>query len=237
MSSNLSSRGAALVSLRDARERSISRLTDAFAHDQLDLEEFERRLTVAHRTDSLTELETLCRDLTVTAETALAPTPAPVASTTALSVREYQRLLLVMGGTTRQGRWTPARRLRIVAVMGGAELDFRDAVLAPGVYTVDITAVMGGVSIIVPPHLAVEVEGTAVLGGFDHSERAPSQPDPERPVLRIQGLAVMGGVHVETRLVGDRQPHGADRQRRRELAAGHPRALPPRRDPDDDPPR
>jgi hypothetical protein len=32
-----------LVSVRDARERAIAVLTDRFAHDRLDVDEFERR--------------------------------------------------------------------------------------------------------------------------------------------------------------------------------------------------
>jgi hypothetical protein len=221
-----------LVSLRDARERSIARLTEAFAHDVLEMDEFERRLSIAHRTNSTEELATLTADLqdeAATATTALA-VPAPVSPA---SVRQSQRLLLIMGGTSRRGQWTPARKLRIIALMGGADLDFREAALAPGVTEVHITAVMGGVNIVVPPHLAVEMDGSAILGGFEHSDRAPLDPDPERPVLRVYGLAVMGGVNIETRLLGEseRDAHRRRRQGRRELSeARRTPALPPHRD-------
>lgn len=229
MSSTSSSRPAtALLALRDVRERSISQLSDAFAHDQLEMDEFERRLAIAHRSESTAELQALTADLTPTTDsTALAPRPALAHAD--IKIRDTQRLLLVMGGTSRKGRWTPARNLRIIAVMGGAELDFREAVMAPGIYDLHITAVLGGVTIYVPPKLAIEVEGSAVLGGFEHSERAPLTPDPERPVLRVHGLAVLGGVHVETLLPGD-QPSGMEHRghrKRRELATAGPRpALP-----------
>lgn len=236
MSSSPSSRDAvALITLRDARERSIAQLSDAFAHDLLEMEEFERRLSIAHRTDSLTELQSLCTDLVPASEAVPAPLTQPVAPSPALAVRDRQRMLLLMGGTERTGRWTPARRLRIIAVMGGAELDFREAVMAPGVYDIHITAVMGGVTLIVPPQLAVEIEGSAILGGFAHTERAPQTPDPDRPVLRVHGLAVMGGVHVETRLLGDsRASLGESRRQQRLAARRQPRALPPRRDAESD---
>ena len=42
-------KAAALVALRDTRERVIACLSDEFAHDRLELEEFERRLGIAHR--------------------------------------------------------------------------------------------------------------------------------------------------------------------------------------------
>ena len=54
----------------------------------------------------------------------------------------------------------------------------------------------GGVQIIVPPGLAVEVHGTAIMGGFQNVNRAPAHPDPDAPLLRVHGLAFMGGVDV-----------------------------------------
>lgn len=219
------------VALRDARERVIARLSDGFAHDELELEEFEQRLGLAHRSSSLAELSQLTRDLAVSA-TALAKVPAVAPAPVPASVRAEQTLAAVLGGTTRVGRWTPPRRLRVIAIMGGVELDFREATLHPGVTEVVITAVMGGVSITVPPQLAVEMDGMAIMGGFAHSERAPAQHDPDRPVLRVRGVAVMGGVDIKTRLVGESALEARLRRRalggrRRALAAGRRAALPP----------
>src|SRR5207253_151068 len=60
-------------------------------------------------------------------------------------VRDRATVVAIMGGSTRRGSWTPARHLRVLTVMGGAELDFRDAVFAPGVTEVSIFTFMGGV--------------------------------------------------------------------------------------------
>lgn len=216
-----------LVALRDTRERVIARLSEGFAHDELELEEFERRLGLAHRSDSLAELEGLTQELGQPA-TALAPVTPAVPS----NVRAEQTLAAVLGGTTRAGHWTPPRRLRVIAIMGGAELDFREAALSPGVTEVVITAIMGGVTIIVPPQLAVEMNGVAIMGGFAHSERAPAQHDPERAILRVSGVALMGGVEIKTRLIGESGREARRRAlagKRRALAAGRP-ALPPHKE-------
>ncbi|MFO0575383.1 MAG: LiaF-related protein [Polyangia bacterium] len=116
-------------------------------------------------------------------------------------------------------------------MLGGIELDFREASLGPGVTEVHITAVLGGVSLIVPPQLAVEMDGTAIMGGFEHSERAPVQLDPERPVLRVHGLALWGGVAIETRLPGETELEAHKRRHeQRRLPGKRAPALPPRRD-------
>jgi hypothetical protein len=46
-------------------------------------------------------------------------------------------------------------------------------------------------------------------------ERHAVEPDPDRPVLVVKGFAMMGGVHIETRLVGE-TAGDAQRRRRRE---------------------
>jgi hypothetical protein len=203
-----------LVALRDRREQVIARLSEAFARDALELEEFERRLALAHRAEAVAELEPLVADLGAATTTALVPAP----SATPERVRDRGTVAAVFGGAVRRGTWTPARHLRVVTVMGGAELDFRDAVFAPGVTEVHITTVMGGVQLIVPPTLAVEMEGIAIMGGFEQAERAPARVDPERPLLRVTGLALMGGVHIETRLPGESAGQ-ANRRRRKERKA------------------
>ncbi len=147
-----------LVAVRDARERAIARLSDAFAHDDLDLEEFERRLTVAHQASSLAVIEELISDLAVEPSSGSAIALAKVAPT-ALVQRDSQKMMAVLGGVMRRGAWTPARQTKILAVMGGGVLDFREANLAPGVTEIHVTACMGGVQIIVPPNLAVEMNG------------------------------------------------------------------------------
>jgi hypothetical protein len=212
-------RETGLVAIRDAREQVITQLSDAFANDRLDVDEFERRLTLAHQADSFVRLEELTRDL--------APAPAPAlplthsTMPTALArVREAQTMLAIMGGVTRRGRWTLPRKLRVVAIMGGVDLDFREAVLPAGVTELVIVACMGGANLVVPPHLAVEMNGSAIMGGFDHSDRAPSVPDPDRPVLRVHGFACMGGVSIQTRLPGE-SDREAQRRRRRERRALH----------------
>jgi hypothetical protein len=202
--------------VHDARETAIAELSEQFAHDNLDMEEFERRVTLAHRASSVTELRDLVRDLP--GGTTLATRTASTAIVPETQVRPEQTLAAIFGGVERAGTWTVARHVKVRAIMGGAQLDFRDARLGLGVTTVEITAVMGGVDIIVPPELAVEIDGTAIFGGFAHMERAPRDPDPNKPVLRVTGFAFMGGVSVRTRLVGesDRQARRRDRLERRE---------------------
>jgi hypothetical protein len=107
--------------------------------------------------------------------------------------------LAVMGGSSRKGVWAAPRQLNAVAIMGGVELDFRDARLGPGETRVNAVAVMGGIEIIVPPGLPVTVRGLGVLGAVDQEEQAAAETSGEAPRLKVTALACMGGVEVKTR--------------------------------------
>jgi hypothetical protein len=99
---------------------------------------------------------------------------------------------------------------------------------------VHIFSLMGGVNVVVPPTLAVEMEGAAIMGGFEQTERAPAQLDPERPLLRVTGFALMGGVQIETRLPGESEQDARRRRRRerKELRRSQRRKLLPEPPPD-----
>jgi len=108
---------------------------------------------------------------------------------------ERATLLAVLGGVERRGAWEPPARLRVVAVMGGGRLDFREADLLEGVTEIEVLAFWGGVEIRVPRDVHVDAHGQGLLGGFTHLQHRAGEADV--PSLRIRGIALMGGVEVK----------------------------------------
>ena len=203
---------------QETRERVIARLSDHFAHDALDVDEFERRVTVAQTSENPADIEALLADLSEVAGP-IAPVPAVVPTVVPALLpaeRDRDTLYAIFGGIDRRGTWTVPRRMKIVAIMGGAHLDLREARFPPGVVELDVTAVMGGIEIVVPPGLAVQMHGSAIMGGFADVDRAPANPDPDAPLLRVRGLTMMGGVNISMRLPGESE-RGARRRERRAL--------------------
>src|SRR5262249_10858227 len=120
----------------------------------------------------------------------------------------------IMSGHDRRGSWLVPRSMTIFTMMGGVNLDFREASLPAGVIDIKIVGMMGGVEIIVPPDLAVDISGVAIMGGFQDLHRAPTEPDLSKPLLRIRGVIMMGGVDVSTRLIGESGSEARKRYRR-----------------------
>ncbi|HET7276362.1 MAG TPA: DUF1707 domain-containing protein [Longimicrobiaceae bacterium] len=187
--------------LREAREHAIAELCEHFALDNLEAGELERRIDSAHAAAIMADLDALTADLPARVTPGSA---APADPNVAEERAKNQAVIAVMGGTEQRGHWTPAARVVVVTAMGGAELDFREARLPPGVTDVYVFAVMGGAEIIVPPGLRIESNGIAIMGGWGHSQHdAPERRDPNAPILRIGGLAIMGGVDITERQRGE----------------------------------
>lgn len=196
------------AALRSQREQTIEHLTNAFTRDELGLDEFEQRLNQAYAAGASSELEGLVSDLS--AECAVPATELVAAPSTGLAPVERpargQRAVAILGSVERRGHWTVARSSGALAVLGSVVIDLRDVALPPGVTTIEVSAVLGSIEILVPPNLAVESEGSSILGSFEGIQRVPREADPDLPVLRVQGRAVLGSIEVSTRLPDSRMP-------------------------------
>ena len=217
----------AMIELADAREKAIDLLSECFARDMLTVEDFERRVSLAHAAGSMAELGIAIEGLEAGVgaaqgdrsppKMAHAPVAAPLAE-----VRAADRAVAVFGETKRAGRWVPARRNTVVAFMGSAVIDLREARFGPGGATFSVVAAMGSVEILVPPGVNVRCGGSAVFGNFGQRDSGPASVAPDSPAIRVDGFSVFGSVEIETRHPGEsrreaRRRRRLEKKRRRRL--------------------
>lgn len=178
-------------SLEEYREAVIGALGVAFASDDLSMSTLERRLEVAVRATSLDELDALVGDL---------PSVGPTRGERVTAEPAPQRTVIAafMGGQVRKGHWHVPRHVKVFAVAGGVQLDLRQARFSPGVTEIEVFCLAGGIEVIVPPDVRVESMGIAIMGGFDASD-TDGHADPGAPVVRINGVALMGGVEARVK--------------------------------------
>jgi len=209
---------------RDVRQKTIDVLCESFARDEMDVEEFEQRVELVERATTMEHLRTIVADI----PTQLVPGESQVAARHTLpadQIPEHSVIAGIMGGGQRSGAWVPAKRNWAVGVMGGCELDFREAQLGPGVTEITAFALMGGVQVLVPPNVRVECSGIGIMGAFEHKPTVISTVDPDAPIIRVNGVAIMGGVEVTVRHAGEsardvRRRLKAERKAQRRIARG-----------------
>lgn len=164
------------------RDRVVSDLGAHAAAGRLTLAELEHRAGLALVARSRGELERIVRDLP--------SAPAPDAER-----RATRWLVSLMGGSDRRGRWRVGRRLTTIAVMGGNDLDLREAEIAGPTTTIVAVAVMGGIDVYVPDTVEVDLGGLALMGGND--QRGSVRPPREgAPLVRVRAYSLLGGVDV-----------------------------------------
>lgn len=185
--------------IQQVRERVVEQLSEHFARDHLTLDDLEARMARVYAATTPAEVDALVEDLPALAMGApVTVTPDGYAPTPKLK----ERLIAVMSGISRRGLWKIPRRLRVVAVMGGVELDLRQAELPPGVTEIHAFVFMGGLQVRVPPGVRLETEGFAFMGGFEDRVHEPGVARADAPVVRVTGVAIMGGVDAQVQAVG-----------------------------------
>ncbi|MFI9718073.1 DUF1707 domain-containing protein [Streptomyces sp. NPDC052396] len=176
------------------RERVAEVLRVAVAEGRLDMEEFGERLDAVYQARTHGELQPLVRDLPAAAAQGTEPVPAGDWAGRIGRVPASRSAVAVMGGFQRKGNWTVPRRLTSFVFWGGGQIDLREADFEGPEIEIRCIAIMGGMEVIVPPELDVQVTGLGVMGGFDHSGSGAGTPG--SPRVRITGFAFWGGVGV-----------------------------------------
>ncbi len=102
-------------------------------------------------------------------------------------------MFALMGGHVLTSHSKAFRGGDMVAIMGGCELDLRQADLAESEAVIETVALMGGIEIKVPEDWTVVMKGFPVMGGFEDTTKPRGETGKR---LIVRGLALMGGVEV-----------------------------------------
>jgi len=183
------------------REIVIGHLRTAVGEGRITLDEFADRAGQVYAARIVADLQRVITDLPVVAPI---PTPTPQSPMPEVDVsgapvkRRRQRIVAIMSGRERRGRWRVGPKLSAFAWWGGVKLDLRGALLESTEIEITATAIMGGIDILVPEGIPVDMDGFVLMGGADNRVRdAPALPGAPRITVRVRGL--WGGISVRSR--------------------------------------
>ena len=165
-------------------------LREAAGDGRIDLGELDERLEATYAAKTYGELVPITHDLA----------PAlPSSGAVAGPGGDHGRAVAILGGVERRGIWTVPATFSVFCLMGGADLDLREARFSAPEVTLHINAFMGGANIVVNPTNVV-VHGVGIMGGYSGPPSDPAaRLTADSPVVHVKGVAIMGGVSVVRR--------------------------------------
>jgi hypothetical protein len=175
------------------RDRAATVINSAMAEGRLTADEHSERLDAIYSAKTHADIVPLLDDLPGSSAVA-APAPA---GGLAGPAGHTDRLVAILSGATRKGAWRASSVIDAFTLMGGVELDFREAMLPGREITVRAVCIMGGVLITVPPEMHVVSSVVAIMGGTEIADDTAESLRPDAPVLRVSGACIMGGVEVK----------------------------------------
>ena len=202
------------------RERVAETLREAAGDGRLTMDELDERLDAVYAAKTYAELVPITHDLPDNSGAA-SPVPAPSRADSA-AVRQYggeptsHTAVAILGGFSRKGDWVVPKTFNAFMLLGGGEIDLRDARFAEREVSIHVVAILGGCEVIVPEDATVNVNGVGIMGAFEHSAQGAGI-SAGGPVINISGVAFMGGVDVTRRPPKKSKREKLEAKRSREL--------------------
>jgi hypothetical protein len=85
----------------------------------------------------------------------------------------------------------------IVNVFGGSEIDLMQADIN-GTATLEVTAIFGGATLIVPSNWAIKSEAVTIFGGISDKRKFAALAEPATKTLVLKGTMIFGGMEIKS---------------------------------------
>ena len=196
------------------RHRVAELLREAAGEGRLDIDELDERLEAAYSAKTYGDLVPLTADLPVGAP------QHPLAGSHSVGVpgvpaQRFDSTVGIMGGTSRRGLWEIGPTHTAFALMGGVDIDLRQARFTSRETVIHAFGIWSGIDIYVNAYTRVVVDGVGIMGAFDQArDKVRPELGPDSPLVRVTGFALMAGVTVQ------RRPMPGQRRRKRRML-GH----------------
>ncbi len=112
-----------------------------------------------------------------------------------IAASDREDVMAILSGSEARVESKDFKGSRVTSICGGAMIDLRKAVIKKEA-TIDVFAFWGGIEIIVPEHVMVKNNTSAIMGGVEQQAGGDAVKEGS-PILYITGDVVMSGVEVK----------------------------------------
>lgn len=179
------------------RDRIADILREAVAEGRLTPEEHAERVELVYRAKTVGELEPLVSDLPGVGSPSSPGRAAgsPFVYEPGVASADAEKLVAVFSSATRRGRWRVGGRTHAFALFGTVEIDLTEALFGQRLTVINATSIFGNVEVKVPENITLRGSGTGIFSNFEVVNT--ESPDPEAPVVVVNGYAVFGNVEAK----------------------------------------
>ncbi|GLP95101.1 hypothetical protein [Paraferrimonas sedimenticola] len=182
--------------IKAVRDQVIDQLIMNYSHNELSAEAFERRLDEAMGSDDPQFLMSLVEDLPLTADDAYQRNKAQnLGYQYQPDVEEQDRIINVLSGNTRGGRFVPAKEIEMWSFLSGASIDFSEADFQHPVVRIKLYSLLASDEIFVPENVNVITKASCVVGSVEN--RAGNYGGEGQPTIIIEGVNVLSSLEIK----------------------------------------
>ncbi|WP_293300588.1 LiaF domain-containing protein [Pedobacter sp. UBA4863] len=125
------------------------------------------------------------------------PADAAAANDTNFNANDYINSVNVFGGSNQVIYSKNLKGGEVTAVFGGGDINLTQSDFE-GQIVIDVTAIFGGVKIVVPPTWQIKSEVTAIFGGVDDKRAIYPSTEQVNKLVIIRGVVLFGGVEFKS---------------------------------------
>lgn len=164
------------------------------------MEELDERLEAAYVAKTYGDLVPLTADLPIDSQLRHPAVDQPAGGVPLPTAHRFDTSVAIMGGISRKGVWEVGSSHTAFALMGGLEIDLREARFTSRETVIHAYGIWAGIDIYVNAHTRVIVDGFGIMGAFDQGrDKVEADLGPDSPIVRVNGFALMAGVTVQRR--------------------------------------
>jgi len=104
--------------------------------------------------------------------------------------------VLFIEGSEPKGKFIVPKSYKAISILNGFKIDLSYADFVHPITTIHSVGTLGELQIIVPRGVLVETSGLGILGEFMGTDQNISATS-EGPIVRVQGVSVLGSVNVK----------------------------------------
>jgi hypothetical protein len=188
--------------IKKIREEVIDQLVMNYAHQEITLEAFEKRLDLAIDTEDRSVLLAQVVDLDLATDNQYEKRKAEELSKDKHffdgESKDHQNIRVVLSSSTQNGPWVTGQEIGVTSILGDFTLDFTDAIFNFPVVHIKMFSLLTSDTIYVPEGVRVVCKASTYLGSI--KSRVFGSADEDAQTIIIHGNCILSSLDIKIRV-------------------------------------